>query len=217
MSKKYKVDEIFRSISGETSTAGTPSVFVRLYGCNLKCPYCDTPQEKWSTVMHDYEILARVIEESKGVIKHVILTGGEPLCQDIVPLVKLLIQHGFHIQVETNGTIPLPDFMHSWLSYAMDVKLPSSDVADKYKEVTRDNLHRLLPTDEVKFVIANHQDFRVALNVLQKYHTQAKILFSPMFDEEGKMLYTDFIEDLLDSELKNWRIQVQLHKIVGVK
>lgn len=217
MSKTYRVDEIFRSISGETSTAGTPAIFVRLYGCNLNCPYCDTPQDKWLIFMHDYEILSRVIEESKGVINHVILTGGEPLCQDIVPLVKLLIQHGFHIQVETNGTMPLPDFTHNWLSYAMDVKLPSSDVEDKYKEVTRDNLHRLFPTDEVKFVIADNQDFKVALNVLQKYKTQAQILFSPMFDEEGKMLYTDFIEDLLDSELKNWRIQVQLHKIVGVK
>ena len=216
MSKKYRVDEIFRSISGETSSAGTPSVFVRLYGCNLKCPYCDTPQEKCFTVMRDYEILAKVIEESKGVINHVILTGGEPLCQDIVPLVQLLIKHGFHIQIETNGTRPLP-IMHNWVSYAMDIKLPSSEVDDKYKDIMRDNLHNLLPTDEVKFVIADVQDFRVAMNWINDNDIQAKLLFSPMFDEEGKMMYTDFIEDLLNSELKNWRVQIQMHKILGVK
>ena len=219
MSKEYRVDEIFRSISGETSTAGTPSVFVRLYGCNLKCPYCDTPQENSPTVihvMHDYDIVARVIQESKGVINHVILTGGEPLCQDIVPLVQLLIKHGFHIQIETNGTRPLP-IMHNWVSYAMDIKLPSSEVDDKYKDIMRDNLHNLLPTDEVKFVIANVQDFRVAMNWINDNDIQAKLLFSPMFDEEGKMMYTDFIKDLLNSELKNWRVQIQMHKILNCK
>ena len=216
MAKKYRVDEIFRSISGETSTAGTPAIFVRLQGCNLKCPYCDTPQEKFATVMCDYEILAKVIEESKGVISHVILTGGEPLCQDVVPLVKLLIKHGFRIQIETNGTKPLP-IMHNWVSYAMDIKLPSSEVDDKYKDIMRDNLHNLLPSDEVKFVIANVQDFRVAMNWINDNDIQAKLLFSPMFDEEGKMMYTDFIEDLLNSELKNWRVQIQMHKILNCK
>ena len=217
MSKKYEVDEIFRSISGETSTAGTPSVFVRLYGCNLKCPYCDTPQDKWYIVMYDYEILARVIEESKGTISHVILTGGEPLKQDVVPLVSLLIKHGFTVQIETNGTIEIPDYVSNRLRYAMDIKLPSSNCPGYYADVTEKNIAKLMPNDEIKFVIGNKRDFESAMWWINKYRPVSQLLFSPMFNAEGEMVYSDFIEDLLDSELKNWRIQVQLHKIVGVK
>ena len=217
MSKTYRVDEIFRSISGETSTAGTPSVFVRLHGCNLNCPYCDTPQGKGFLVRHDYEILAKVIEESLGTIDHVILTGGEPLRQDVTPLLQMLNKHGFTVQVETNGTVELPNYVNNMVSYAMDIKLPSSQCPGYYADVTEKNIQRLMPDDEIKFVIGNKRDFESALWWIEKCRPTAKLLFSPMFNAEGEMIYSDFIEDLLNSELKNWRIQVQLHKIVGVK
>lgn len=217
MSNKYKVDEIFLSISGETSTVGTPAIFVRLFGCGLCCPYCDTPQDKFNT-MYDYEILAEVIRVSRGgVYNHVVLTGGEPLNQDVEPLVKMLIHHDFHIQIETNGTKPLLKNRHPWVSYAMDVKLPSSEVPQYMLEQTEKNVKELYPDDEIKFVIGSDEDFETAIKWINRYKPTSKLLFSPMFNEDGTIAYPDLVDNLLALDLENWRVQIQIHKILGVR
>lgn len=99
-----KVNEIFYSLQGEGFFTGTPAVFLRLSGCNLKCPFCDTIHED-GEVMDEAEIFRKI---SDYPARHVVITGGEPALQIDASLVDSLHASGWYVQVETNGTLPLP-------------------------------------------------------------------------------------------------------------
>lgn len=104
-----RVAEIYQSLQGEGLLTGTPSVFVRASGCNLRCWYCDTPFTSWSPEGEDLsvdEITARVLDFDAG---HIVLTGGEPmLFAELIPLAATLRALGRHITIETAGTLYLP-------------------------------------------------------------------------------------------------------------
>ncbi len=104
-----RIAEIFRSLQGEGMLTGTPSVFIRTSGCNLRCTFCDTPYASWEPEGADLsidEILAQVEEWDT---EHVILTGGEPmLFAELIPLAEQLKERGKHITIETAGTLYLP-------------------------------------------------------------------------------------------------------------
>ena len=104
MNRMYKVNEIFYSLQGEGYHTGTPAVFVRLSGCNLSCPFCDTDHAAYRTMTAD----GIAAEASRFPARHLVLTGGEPSLQLSVPLLTALSRAGFYIQIETNGTRPLP-------------------------------------------------------------------------------------------------------------
>lgn len=99
-----RINEIFLSLQGEGRHVGTPSVFVRFSGCNLRCPFCDTRHEE-GTSMTEEEIAERVAAYNAH---HVVLTGGEPALQLTDTLIKRLHHSGKYVAVETNGTHPLP-------------------------------------------------------------------------------------------------------------
>lgn len=100
------ISEIFYSIQGEGMLAGTPSVFVRTSGCNLRCSWCDTPYASWQPEGEELaleEILARV---TRYRAHYVVVTGGEPMiAPEIVPLTEALRQMRLHVTVETAGTV----------------------------------------------------------------------------------------------------------------
>lgn len=104
-----RIAEIYKSVQGEGLLTGTPSVFVRASGCNLRCWFCDTPYASWQPEGNDFaidEIVAQIEEWDCG---HVVLTGGEPLLfAEMIPLADQLKQRGWHITVETAGTLYLP-------------------------------------------------------------------------------------------------------------
>jgi len=104
MKKTYKVNEIFYSLQGEGYHTGTAAVFVRLSGCNLRCHFCDTDHSA-ATPMTAAEIAA---EAARYPARHLVLTGGEPALQADEALVEAFHAAGFRVQVETNGTRPLP-------------------------------------------------------------------------------------------------------------
>jgi Organic radical activating enzymes len=105
------VQEMFYTLQGEGPFAGAPSVFVRLGGCNLACYWCDTEFESSTWSPSIAEIFDKVKELATARTKLVVITGGEPFRQNIAPLVELLLENGFQIQIETNGTlwVDLPD------------------------------------------------------------------------------------------------------------
>ena len=99
------INEIFYSLQGEGRYTGTPAVFVRFSGCNMQCAFCDTQHERHS-VMTEEDIVSEVCTYPAH---HVVLTGGEPLLQLTSTLVDSLHRHGMTVQIETNGTLPLPE------------------------------------------------------------------------------------------------------------
>lgn len=104
MTETYRVNEIFYSLQGEGFWTGTPAVFVRLSGCNLRCPFCDTDHAAYVAMAAD-EIVARVTEFPAETV---VITGGEPSLQLDETLVDALHRAGRRVHVETNGTRPLP-------------------------------------------------------------------------------------------------------------
>src|SRR3989338_10974174 len=100
---KLKVQEIFATFQGEGPYVGYPSVFVRLGGCNLTCDFCDTEFDDFVEFTLD-EIIAKIILLAKNC-ELIVISGGEPLRQPIAPLCQKLIDCGFLVQIETNGTI----------------------------------------------------------------------------------------------------------------
>ncbi|QEG36615.1 7-carboxy-7-deazaguanine synthase QueE [Bythopirellula goksoeyrii] len=104
-----KVAEIYKSVQGEGLLTGTPSVFVRASGCNLRCWFCDTPFTSWQPEGTDYAVDEIVAEIEEWDCQHVVLTGGEPmLFAELIPLAESLRASGRHITVETAGTLFLP-------------------------------------------------------------------------------------------------------------
>lgn len=206
------VHEIFTSINGETTYSGEPTTFVRLYGCNVKCVYCDQPQG--AKDKHKMSVKKVVDEVRRRMVTNVCITGGEPLLQDETYQVAYeLVDCGYNVIIETNGTIALDDYSRRRYKYIMDVKTPSSGVSDKNNY---NNLEILLPSDEVKFVIGDKNDYEFMKRVLEKYPTQAKILVSPMFSEDLKPLVgKELVEWILEDRL-NVKVQLQIHKILEV-
>jgi 7-carboxy-7-deazaguanine synthase len=119
-----RIAEMFRSIQGEGRLTGVESIFVRASGCNLRCRFCDTPYASWTPEGEDFsvdEILVRVQEVRESPrppfltdlapagVRHVVLTGGEPmLFAELIPLCCRLRDDGWHITIETSGTLYLP-------------------------------------------------------------------------------------------------------------
>jgi len=108
-----EVHSIFNTIQGEGPFCGTPAVFVRLAGCNLQCPACDTEYTS-NRVLYDPERILKEIKKyrSEGLV---VITGGEPFRQNLTPLLDRLVGTGFYVQIETNGTLSPSKFQYTTL------------------------------------------------------------------------------------------------------
>ena len=204
-----KVNEIFYSIQGESTFAGFPCIFIRLTGCNLRCRYCDT---KYAYEEGDDipvgRILATVKKFACGLIE---VTGGEPLIQNETPdLISALIKNGYTVLLETNGSQDISS-VDKRCTRIVDIKCPSSgmDNNNYWK-----NLDYITLNDQLKFVIANWQDYLYAKKVLDKLDIKRRkkliINFSPVFNE---IVLKDLAGWILADNLPV-RLQIQLHKYI---
>jgi len=208
MDAELDVSEIFKSIQGESTWAGIPCTFVRLAGCNLRCTYCDTTYAyDGGSRMSVRSILDRCDALGCDLVE---VTGGEPLAQSECPtLVSCLIDNGYTVLVETNGTLPISSLPAEAIKI-MDVKCPGSGMCGKTDE---SNLDAIAPSDEVKFVIADRADFEWARDKVARHDLSKRcnaVLFSPAFGTlDAATLASWILEDRL-----NVRLQVQLHKYI---
>ena len=211
-----RVIEIISSLSGECKNTGYPMTFIRLYGCNNQCSFCDTMYSvdgKKRGRELSYENIMSTVTKFKN--KYICITGGEPLLQkdDLMPLVFELVNANYIVYIETNGTLEIESshYRRSY-SYAMDIKCPSSGMSGKNRY---SNLRNLLECDEVKFVIADYNDFMFAKGIVRQFPTSAAIIFSPVFRPDGTHTGKDLADWIMQEKLSNVRLGMQMHRIIG--
>jgi 7-carboxy-7-deazaguanine synthase len=210
MNKTYQINEIFYSIQGEGTRAGIPCVFVRFQGCNLRCSWCDTlyAQEIGGGIEMTHDEIIEKVEQYD--CKFIEFTGGEPLLQkDLNDLLEYFIQNKYTVAIETNGSIDIsalpPDVIR-----IMDIKCPSSVMHDKF---LMGNLDHLTECDEIKFVIADRDDYQWAKDIFQKQiqgKVRSEILFSPAFS----LLPAQKLAEWILKDHLSVRFQLQLHKYI---
>ncbi|MCR5019054.1 MAG: 7-carboxy-7-deazaguanine synthase QueE [Bacteroidales bacterium] len=190
---KYKVNEIFYSLQGEGYWTGTPMVFVRFSGCNLKCPWCDTSHESGVEMTVD-EILHAVLDASEGRCHRVCLTGGEPLLKVDAPLIDALHARNHLIHVETNGTLPRPEGL-DWVTMS-----PKGKTA-------------LTNPDEIKLV------FEGGTPDLSKWEPLCDNLFLQPCDTGDPSRNRDILQQTIHYVKQNarWRLSLQTHKIINIR
>ena len=202
------VNEIFYSIQGESSFTGRPCVFVRLTACDLRCSWCDTAYA--FEVGHKVSVGDVIAEVRAYNCNLVEITGGEPLLQrDVYPLMRRLLAAGKTVLLETGGHLDI-SHVPTPVVKVVDIKCPGSgeDARNDW-----DNLRRLAPHDEVKFVICDQADYEFARDVVRRHgldRRSAGVLFSPV---HGVLDPTQLATWVLGDRL-SVRLQVQLHKYV---
>lgn len=205
-----RVSEIFYSIQGEGIQIGLPTVFLRLFGCDLRCSWCDTMYAVEGTdfTTIDIDSVFNQIEDLN--CRRVCITGGEPLLQkkELIDLTSKLISAEYHIVLETSGHRTPPDiFWNDNVLISMDCKCPSSGM-DKKMDINL--FEKLRHCDQLKFVIKDEKDYSYAKQMLETYNIKANIIFQPVDDLDMKWLF----ESVLKDNLNNVRVITQLHKMV---
>lgn len=204
---RLKITEIFLSLQGEADAVGWPTVFVRLTGCPLRCSYCDTEYAFHGGQWHDIDdIVAQV--QAYGV-RHVCVTGGEPLAQKrCLLLLRQLCDAGLEVSLETSGALDVAE-VDPRVSRVVDLKTPASG------EMARNrvqNLPLLGARDQVKFVICNRADYDWAKAMVSEHQLAQRtmVLFSPSKDQVSARELADWIV----ADRLPVRFQMQLHKIL---
>ena len=204
-----KIYETFSSIQGESTHAGRPCFFIRLAGCNLRCSYCDTAKAWGMDSGREMSISELVTLAKNSGLKLVEITGGEPMLQEATPeLCRILLEQGFEVLMETNGSRPLSSLPEG-VKRIIDWKTPSSGETE---QMLAENFQSLRQGDEVKFVIADDRDFANALDVMKRFSLpgNATVLFAPVF---GAMPPDRLVEKILKHHVPA-RLNLQLHKFI---
>ena len=205
-----KVSEIFYSIQGEGLKIGQPTVFLRLFACDLRCSWCDTMYAVEGSDFREISNEEIIAEIDKYDCRQICITGGEPLIQknELVPLTEVLIDKGYFIVLETSGHKEPPEvFEHSSCLISMDCKCPSSGMENR---MHFDLFEKLGSKDQLKFVIDNEQDYEYAKSILCGHKIRASVIFQPV---HGKNLLW-LTDSILRDNLNYVRVLPQLHKIV---
>lgn len=195
--KTYRVNEIFYSLQGEGFWTGAPMVFVRLSGCNLQCPFCDTDHASFQEMRPD-EILAAV-RAAGGPCKRICLTGGEPSLQADEALLEVFHKAGYSVHMETNGTHELPVGL-DWVTLS-----PKNQV-----EGLKGNGTVILEkADELKLVLSP------GVNPLIWTYFPATWFFLQPCDQGGRMNTAEVIAFIQAHPL--WRLSLQTHKMLNIR
>ena len=211
-----KINEIFKSLQGESTHSGLPCTFVRLTGCNLRCDWCDTKYSYFEGTEYTIEEVVNKINILNTPL--IEFTGGEPLLQKenlLKVIYKILAKNSENtvkktILIETNGSISLENIPESVIKI-VDIKLPSSG---EYGSFNYDNLKLLSITDEIKFVVEDEKDYSVMKDIIKDKklnHICSNILVSKVTN--SNFSHSDLTDLILKDNL-NVRYQLQIHKYI---
>ena len=199
LSKVYNIVEIFHSVQGEGVHAGIPHVFIRFGKCNLQCEWCDTDFETFEE-MTAAQIVSQV---SQFPSKRLILTGGEPMLNDLWPLRRLFKSRGYTLSCESNGTIEIPDGLLDWICIS-----PKDQMYPQVKIRQRKG-------DELKCVYVG-QDLSM-YDELKLGFTHHFLQPCYMDNESVEWNGKNFaLTETVVKENPTWRLSLQTHKWMGV-
>lgn len=225
MSAQLKINEVFQSIQGEGAFTGVPSIFVRLQGCPVGCPWCDT-KHTWEVKAREQSeiqvVMAETQESTKWfaasiselfalfssqeyTAKHIVITGGEPCMYDLRPLTEYAIEHSFSVQIETSATFDVLCHPDTWVTVSPKINMRGGF------PILADAMQR---ANEIKHPIA-----------MKKHIDELDALLQTVALDPLPMIYLQPISqqaratELAVSECikRNWRLSLQTHKYIGVE
>lgn len=190
-----KVNEIFYSLQGEGRFTGTPAVFLRFSGCNLKCSFCDTSHDE-GVEMQAAEIIGEIL---KYPSRHIVITGGEPSLQLDRDFVDCLHQHGYFVQVETNGVKTLPDNV-DWIT-----------CSPKYKPICYDGVQ------EIKYVYEGKESEDKILSLFRS--VRAETFYLQPCDVNNPERNAEILAGCIDfiKAHPEWKLSLQTHKVLNIR
>jgi organic radical activating enzyme len=204
--QELEVQEIFKTIQGEGPLVGTPSIFIRLGGCNLACAFCDTEFESFTTISLD-AILEKTKELAGNTHRLIVITGGEPFRQPITALCNALIKEGFQVQIETNGTLyrEIPSEVH--------VICSPKNQGQGYFAIRDDLLQRI---NAFKFIISETDPLYQGVSEVGQSQYDIPVYVQPMdsIDTSQNKKNIDYTVAL--AQKHGYLLSLQTHKILGI-
>ena len=190
-----KVTTLFYSIQGEGTNMGKPSIFIRLYGCNLDCSFCDDHWHKGAYQEYSFEQLLESVKIYTS--KEIIITGGEPSIYDLNDFIVFMQSHGYNISVETNGYEFENIKQANWITYS------PKDWNNIYT----------IGYNELKCIVNRDSDIQplLDLEIEQPLFIQAENYFDEIHEENS-----NYCVELVKMYPK-FRLSVQIHKFLGVE
>lgn len=223
---KGRVFEVFESVQGEGLYLGEKQIFVRMFGCNLSCAFCDTPLNRFIEYQ-PHELFEEILLYNSREYHSISFTGGEPLLQKdfLKEVFKLTSANGYKNYLETNGTLA-PE-LGELISYvdivAMDLKLPSSSFMGNLWNFHRRFL-KIARKKEVfvKAIICSwteERDIREAISLISDVDPAITLVLQPNSSEEGTYLDSKLAAymDICSAEKITACVIPQIHKVVGIK
>lgn len=218
-----KVNEVFETLQGEAYWTGTPAVFVRLQGCDVGCPWCDTKytweiepanevpldvmfrkSDETATYahVHSTDLAHRILNDFHS--SHIVITGGEPCDYDLLEFTKIILDAKRTVQIETSGTRSIRADDRSWITVS-----PKKDMPGGYP-VLADALER---ANELKFPVGSRKDIRKIDAVLINDMNELKLIWLQPLSQSRKA--TDLCVEI--ARQRAWRVSFQVHKYANLR
>ena len=201
-----QIAEIFPTLQGEGPHVGQPSVFVRLGGCNLACDFCDTEFETFEDMALE-DVVQTILHHAARIRDLVVITGGEPLRQNIAPLCERLLAEGLCVQIETNGTV--------WreLPKAVDIVCSPKATDGRYHKLRPDLLERI---SVLKFIISAEPGEYNDIGDVGQRTRNIPVYVQPMDAYDAKKNEANRQRALELAMKRGYRLSLQTHKMLGI-
>ena len=222
--KQYKINELFETIQGEGSFTGQPSIFIRLQGCPVGCSWCDT-KHTWAIELTDevskevmltksqetsqwtqfsVEQILALVDERNYTAKHIVITGGEPCMEDLVPLCHAFEQLGYSTQVETSGTFEIKVSQKCWVTVS-----PKVNMRGGYPILNS----AMIRANEIKHPIGTEQHVNDLKELLADHQVKTTPIYLQPISQKPRATELAIATCIAN----NWRLSVQIHKYLGIE